>query len=113
MLDCPNCKNSMMKVVDTRLEYCGKLWRRRLACKKCHNRFTTYEVRDFDLKDDSVGRFYMAVNKIKEQNRITDRSVPLNLIGHQSSRRSIFQTIKSPGGLLIKNKVTILLIRLL
>jgi len=40
---CPHCKSSKTRVIDKRNTEENKIIRRRRECKKCKNRFTTYE----------------------------------------------------------------------
>jgi transcriptional repressor NrdR len=42
-MNCPFCKNSETKVVDSRDTNEGKITRRRRECEKCSARFSTYE----------------------------------------------------------------------
>lgn len=42
-MQCPKCKNSESKVVDSRISEQGKVIRRRRECEKCGRRFTTFE----------------------------------------------------------------------
>ncbi len=42
-MQCPKCKNSESKVVDSRVSEQGKVIRRRRECEKCGRRFTTFE----------------------------------------------------------------------
>jgi len=46
---CPNCKSFKTKVIDKRNTGENKIIRRRRECKKCKNRFTTYERALLDL----------------------------------------------------------------
>ena len=71
-MNCPICSTRSMKVVDTRAEYDGNFTRRRLECRGCLHRFTSYEVRDELLVNNSKAEFYMTVNRIKEENRLRD-----------------------------------------
>lgn len=42
-MNCPKCKASETKVVDSRVTEAGRVIRRRRECEKCGNRFTTFE----------------------------------------------------------------------
>jgi len=42
-MQCPKCKNSDSKVIDSRISEQGKAIRRRRECEKCGRRFTTFE----------------------------------------------------------------------
>ncbi len=42
-MNCPKCKASDTKVVDSRVSEGGRVIRRRRECEKCENRFTTFE----------------------------------------------------------------------
>ena len=42
-MNCPFCKNTETKVVDSRETNEGKITRRRRECLKCEARFSTYE----------------------------------------------------------------------
>lgn len=42
-MNCPKCKASETKVVDSRVTENGRVIRRRRECEKCENRFTTFE----------------------------------------------------------------------
>lgn len=42
-MQCPKCKNSETKVIDSRVAEQGKVIRRRRKCEKCERRFTTFE----------------------------------------------------------------------
>ncbi len=42
-MNCPKCKNSNTKVVDSRVTEGDRVIRRRRECEKCENRFTTFE----------------------------------------------------------------------
>ncbi len=42
-MNCPKCKTSDTKVVDSRVTEGGRVIRRRRECEKCENRFTTFE----------------------------------------------------------------------
>ncbi len=46
---CPHCNSSRTKVIDKRNTEENKIIRRRRECKKCKNRFTTYERAHLDL----------------------------------------------------------------
>lgn len=42
-MNCPKCKASDTKVLDSRVTENGRVIRRRRVCEKCENRFTTFE----------------------------------------------------------------------
>lgn len=42
-MNCPKCKASDTKVLDSRVTEGGRVIRRRRECEKCNNRFTTFE----------------------------------------------------------------------
>lgn len=42
-MNCPKCKASDTKVVDSRVTENGRVIRRRRMCEKCESRFTTFE----------------------------------------------------------------------
>jgi len=42
-MQCPKCKDKQTRVIDSRDTANGKEIRRRRACEKCENRFTTFE----------------------------------------------------------------------
>lgn len=42
-MNCPKCKASDTKVLDSRVTEGGRVIRRRRECEKCGNRFTTFE----------------------------------------------------------------------
>lgn len=43
IMNCPKCKASDTKVLDSRVTEGGRVIRRRRECEKCNNRFTTFE----------------------------------------------------------------------
>ena len=43
IMNCPKCKASDTKVLDSRVTEGGRVIRRRRECEKCSNRFTTFE----------------------------------------------------------------------
>ncbi len=45
---CPSCGGNHLEVIDCRKSRTS--FRRRLSCKKCGCRFTTYEIMDVDFK---------------------------------------------------------------
>ncbi len=49
-MNCPFCKQSDTRVIDTRLTEAGLAIRRRRQCAKCGKRFTTYEKAETTIK---------------------------------------------------------------
>ena len=70
MIGCPECKESRLFVIDTKLATNGKHTRRRLQCGNCDGRFTSHEIRESDLTDTNSVHFSNILNKIRSEARI-------------------------------------------
>lgn len=47
-MTCPHCKHSRSRVIDSRSQSDGTTYRRR-ECSRCHQRYSTFEVRSAEL----------------------------------------------------------------
>lgn len=100
-MKCPECDFPSMIVVDTRCEYDGQFTRRRLECKGCFKRVTSYEVRSELLIDNSAKTFNKTINRIKEESRLKDpvlrnfppRYEPAGVISSKFSVKTFFRDI--------------------
>ena len=64
MFPCPNCGHTERWVKDSRMGEQGAALRRRSTCRKCGQRFTTYERPEMDRRD-----YYRGVFRLSQRRR--------------------------------------------
>ena len=76
-MKCPNCGSAKSRTVDSRLNATSVIRRRRLECRDCGQRYTTYEVREQELPHQLMGKIREAEAKIRKLSRYIHQVVEL------------------------------------